>query len=61
MIDPGVYELKKSPEYSNLELLHKIAREDKIKLSIDYPSDMNPYYKVSVYNFQVHQILMNLD
>lgn len=41
IVDPGVYELKKSTEYSQIAELHKIACEGKRKISIDYPCDMN--------------------
>lgn len=42
-IDPSVYELKKSNEYSKIELLHKIIPDLRSNefISIDYPCDMN--------------------
>jgi len=48
-VDPGVYELTKNPEYSNIKLLHDLA-SGRIPLqynefiSIDYPCDMNIKY-----------------
>lgn len=48
LIDPGVHELAKMPEYSKIEFLHKLAggalRENEF-ISIDYPSDMNPKFQ----------------
>lgn len=43
-IDPGVYELKESTEYSKIDLLHELASgklRDNEWVSIDYPPDMN--------------------
>ena len=47
-IDPSVYELKNSAEYSMLPLLHILANSKLPKnefISIDYPCDMNQYYE----------------
>lgn len=47
LIDPGVYDLKKSNEYSNIILLHQIAQSKlprNVFISIDYPCDMNLEY-----------------
>src|SRR6056297_1806358 len=43
-VDPGVYELKKSNEYSEIDRLHKIAQNPQLFewISIDYPCDMRP-------------------
>lgn len=47
-IDPSVYELKDSNEYSNIELLKTLSNAGNLKeneyISIDYPNDMNPLY-----------------
>jgi hypothetical protein len=46
-IDPGVYELKESAEYSKISLLHELASGRLLEneyISIDYPSDMNEAY-----------------
>ena len=46
-IDPGVYELKDSAEYSKIELLHELANGKLLEnewISIDYPCDMNEAY-----------------
>ena len=48
-VDPGVYELKKSNEYSHRDLLHKLASgyiqmQSNEFISIDYPCDMNPKF-----------------
>ncbi|NMC60186.1 MAG: hypothetical protein GYA51_12520 [Candidatus Methanofastidiosa archaeon] len=43
-IDPSVYELKDSAEYSKIELLHELASGRLLEneyISIDYPCDMN--------------------
>ncbi len=48
LLDPGVYELKKSNEYSHVKMLHKLAdyrvMPEWFHMSIDYPQDMNPKY-----------------
>jgi hypothetical protein len=46
MIDPGVYELKKSPEYSRIDELHALVPTlgPGEFISIDYPCDMNEAY-----------------
>lgn len=44
LIDPSVYELKNNIEYSQIDLLHSIAKENKELISIDYPCDMNLEY-----------------
>lgn len=46
LVDPGVYELKKSREYSKIDELHKLVPvlEANEYISIDYPCDMNPKY-----------------
>lgn len=46
-IDPGVYELKKTNEYSHIKELHEIVENGldiNEFISIDYPCDMNPKY-----------------
>ncbi len=47
-IDPSVYELKDSNEYSNIKLLEHLSNAGNLKenefISIDYPNDMNPQY-----------------
>jgi len=43
-VDPGVYELTKAVEYSQLDTLHRIAKDQSQFVSIDYPCDMNPLY-----------------
>ena len=46
-VDPGVYELKKHREYSQIELLQQLAQgelKENEYLSIDYPCDMNLQY-----------------
>lgn len=46
-IDPSVLELKKSTEFSKIELLHKIASQKPKSneyITIDYPCDMNIKY-----------------
>lgn len=45
-IDPGVYELVKTNEYSHITELHELVPNLKENeyISIDYPCDMNPKY-----------------
>lgn len=45
-IDPGVYELKKSNEYSKIDWLHTLVNNLKENeyISLDYPCDMNEQY-----------------
>jgi hypothetical protein len=47
-IDPGVNELRTSAEYSKVDFMHKLLRENRLQdnefISIDYPSDMNIQY-----------------
>lgn len=47
-IDPGVYELVRSNEYSHIDILHELASGKLLKneyISIDYPCDMNLQYQ----------------
>ncbi len=48
LIDPGVYDLVKAPEYSQIALLRKLAEPGQLAsnefISIDYPCDMNPAF-----------------
>lgn len=48
-IDPAVYELKNSNEYSNITYMYSLINEGKLReneyLSIDYPNDMNLQYQ----------------
>lgn len=47
-IDPGVYELKKSQEYSKIDFMHNLIQQNLLQkneyISIDYPPDMNLKY-----------------
>lgn len=45
-IDPGVYELVRSPEYTYRWKMHRMVRHlpSNTYISIDYPCDMNPAY-----------------
>lgn len=47
-IDPSVYELKDSEEYSNIDFLHELISDNLLleneDISIDYPCDMNLKY-----------------